>query len=435
MLAALLVAVVLVGSVASGQVGDAIATFKDPKEATRVTDPTRLLSSTSGNRWAWWNEAAGAWSAKPVAGWGAGSFGVTHLLYRDQLLTVRQPHSVPLQWLAETGIVGLLLGGGALLVLLAAGLARVRSLEWAVGGAPPERGASAALLAIAVAWVVHGLYDWDWDIPAVTLPTMLCLGLLMARPRPGPSLPVGPRGPALVGALVAFVLLCLSFALPAYAQTRVNTALRTAAREGGPTTEQLGDAAKAAALAVTLNPLSDDGLYAGAIVAERAGDLELARTLLLRAIDRQPYSVQAWIELARLDFIRQDRAGLRRESLRALRLDPINPITIDLARRAQQAAVLPYESASATGTPLETEVQAGPVPVPAPAPIPTPSPLPTPGAIPPPLLDQPAPATPPAVPVPTSPPAPAPTAAPTARPDGTLPPVRTSGDSAPTPEP
>ncbi|MEY2516158.1 MAG: hypothetical protein QOJ89_3516, partial [bacterium] len=89
------------------------------------SDPTRLVSSNSGNRWVWWTEAAGAWTDKPVGGWGAGSFPVTHLMYRRVPLDVLQPHNVPLQFLAETGIVGGVLGMGALGFLLFAALARV----------------------------------------------------------------------------------------------------------------------------------------------------------------------------------------------------------------------------------------------------------------------------------------------------------------------
>ena len=72
----------------------------------KVSDPARLISSNSGNRWVWWKEAAGAWSDKPLQGWGAGSFPVTHRMYRDTELGVLQPHNMPLQFLAETGIVG-----------------------------------------------------------------------------------------------------------------------------------------------------------------------------------------------------------------------------------------------------------------------------------------------------------------------------------------
>src|SRR5262249_56518311 len=40
----------------------------------------------SANRWDWWREAAGAFSAKPIAGSGAGSPGTRRLRYRSEPL-------------------------------------------------------------------------------------------------------------------------------------------------------------------------------------------------------------------------------------------------------------------------------------------------------------------------------------------------------------
>jgi hypothetical protein len=97
------------------------------KESSDPTfEPGRLLSATSANRWAWWREAGGAYADEPVLGWGAGSFGVSRRLYRAAAGDVRQPHSTPMQFLAETGTVGAVLGLGALALLLTAAVLRVR---------------------------------------------------------------------------------------------------------------------------------------------------------------------------------------------------------------------------------------------------------------------------------------------------------------------
>ena len=130
--AAILV-VMFLGGVASYEGGpgqwadDAWQKFAETAK-DNTSDPARLVSSNSGNRWVWWKEAAGAWSDKPVQGWGAGSFSVTHKIYRDVELPVVQPHNMPLQFLAETGIVGALLVSGALGFLLFCALARVRAM-------------------------------------------------------------------------------------------------------------------------------------------------------------------------------------------------------------------------------------------------------------------------------------------------------------------
>ncbi len=164
----------------TGTVSHAWSSFSATR-TTSITNPSRLLSADAENRWVWWTEAARAFGDRPIQGWGAGSFAVVHLRYRRDRLTVQQPHSLPLQLLSETGLVGAGLGLGSLALLLCAGVAAVRRRD------PRLAGATAALLGVGTAFCVHALYDWDWDIPAVTLPALIALGVLgagaSARPR------------------------------------------------------------------------------------------------------------------------------------------------------------------------------------------------------------------------------------------------------------
>ena len=179
-LAGLAAAAVVVGVLAlavssrglTGTVSHAWHSFTTAREAS-VSNPNRLLSADSANRWVWWREAASAFGDRPIGGWGAGSFGVVHLLYRRNGLSVQQPHSVPLQFLAETGIVGAILAIGAFALLLTVA---VKVSARAPSG--PHRLLASALLGAAVIYAIHALYDWDWDIPAVTLPALVVLGVL-----------------------------------------------------------------------------------------------------------------------------------------------------------------------------------------------------------------------------------------------------------------
>ena len=79
---------------------------------------------------------------------------------------------MPLQFLTETGLIGALLALGGLALL---GVAAIRNLRVRPPGT--ERAFAAALLAGVFAWSLHLWLDWDWDIPAVTLPV-----LVAARP-------------------------------------------------------------------------------------------------------------------------------------------------------------------------------------------------------------------------------------------------------------
>jgi O-Antigen ligase len=314
------------------------------------SDPRRLLSADSQNRWVWWKEALGGFSAKPVAGWGAGSFPVVHLLYRRDKLTVEQPHSVPLQLLVETGVIGALLALGAYGLLLTAGIRTVRQHE-----PGRERLLRAALVAGAVAYAAHALYDWDWDIPGVTLPALVFLGVLAGssvrerrdRLLPGPGL-----GARAVGVGLLAICLCtvgLSATLPSVASTKASAALVAASGGGG-----LQHAQQDASLARRLDPLSDEGPRAEATIALHRLQPARARVYLLDAVRRDPNDVQAWIGLSYAELATTDPQGALFAAKRALALDPRGALTQRLVRSLQQPEELRLTppNQSATSSPL-----------------------------------------------------------------------------------
>src|SRR5512146_2352099 len=157
--AAVLVAVVLAAFAAAvvraggpaGFVRDRWHEFSNPVSSQVSNTPGRFASTSSSNRWRWWQEAWHAFTDRPLEGTGAGTFALTDRLQRRSTLAVVEPHSLPLQDLSETGIVGLLLAAG----IVAGGvLVFLRR----------ERGAAVAALGLAAAvCVVHALVDIDWD--------------------------------------------------------------------------------------------------------------------------------------------------------------------------------------------------------------------------------------------------------------------------------
>jgi hypothetical protein len=335
----------------TGTISHEWKSFRTPKTENQF-DPARLLSTNSGNRWVWWEEAVGAWSDRPLRGGGAGSFPVLHREYRENKLDVLQPHNVPLQFLAETGLVGFLLAYGGLLLLVGAGLARVRRFE-----DPTVRGMAAALAAGSVAWLLHGVYDWDWDIPATTVPALAFLGVLAARPplaergrRPPDDL--GGRVIALVGVTGLLAVFAVSAVLPWWADTKTQDAIATIGDK--PTAATLEDAAGKAELASRLDPLSVEPLLAASIVAERAGKVTRAREYLLQAAARQPTSTRVWGELARIELLRGDSQGIEIAARRTLELDPHNQLAFQLVQGAIALRSPANGSATATGTPLVT---------------------------------------------------------------------------------
>ena len=334
-----------------------------------VSDPSRLVSSNSGNRWVWWKEAAGAWSDKPLHGWGAGSFAVTHKMYRQVELGVQQPHNMPLQFLAETGIVGTLLVSGALAFLLFCALERLRAMP---NGR--ERDLGAALFAAAAAWVVHGLVDWDWDIPGVTVPALLFLGVLAAaqwQPRAPATVlrdATGTRSLALALACVGAGLVIVSAGLPMLADQKASDA-QAVSSDAGP--GELQDAAADADLAARLDPTAVRPLLAASAIAEGRGRLLDARRFLLDAADRQPYNSTVWFRLLELALKTADRPGAKAAAQRLLELDPIGSGSRALAGRLAIFEVPAAGSPTATGTPLSPRYDASqataPVPLGGPA--------------------------------------------------------------------
>jgi hypothetical protein len=142
------------------------------KEGTRRPlsgGATRLVRLQS-NRYDYWRVAVRAFRAEPVHGVGAGGWAVWWLRYRDIDDFAQDAHSLPLQTLAELGLVGL-----ALLLAFLGGIALAARDAHRADPAP-----AAGPIAGFVVWVAHAPLDWDWQMPAVTLVAMVLGGALLA---------------------------------------------------------------------------------------------------------------------------------------------------------------------------------------------------------------------------------------------------------------
>src|ERR671918_1610143 len=93
----------------------------------------------------------------------SGGFQVEWLKERDRVDKSGDAHSLYLETLAELGVVGFaflmaFLGG------MAAAVVRLHRRS---------PGAATALAGGLAAWAVHVGLDWDWEMPAVTLPALM----------------------------------------------------------------------------------------------------------------------------------------------------------------------------------------------------------------------------------------------------------------------
>ena len=132
-------------------------------------DPARL-GSIDTNRYRYWEIAATSFAEHPVRGLGSGGFQVEWLKNEDRVDAAADAHSLYLESAAELGLVGLAF---LLLFLGGVGAALVRLYRRAPG-------AAAGLAAGLAAWAFHAGLDWDWEMPAVTLPALLLAAAAVA---------------------------------------------------------------------------------------------------------------------------------------------------------------------------------------------------------------------------------------------------------------
>jgi hypothetical protein len=250
-------------------------------------DPGRIVSGSSSNRWRWWTEAWNSFTDKPLQGTGAGTFELIDRVQRDSPLATTEPHSVPLQFLSETGIVGFLLYAAVVAAAVIGMLRRERTRAWL------------ALALGAALCFLHSWVDIDWDFVAVQGPLFLTVGALVS----GPATPIPARRWLLSGAVGVCALAALySVTSPWLAANRV-AAANDAIERNKP-----GQALTDARTAHAFNPLSVDALFVQALLEPDAKALQLYR----RARDLEPTNPETWYQLGAFElFIKRPRDAYR----------------------------------------------------------------------------------------------------------------------------
>jgi hypothetical protein len=163
--AAALVAAMLVVPVAIATGQDAPST-NDPRFGTS----TSRLASADSPRYEYWRVALRSFAHHPIKGVGAGGFAVQWLRERPVARPARDAHSLPIETLAELGLIG-----AAALALLAGGVAA--AARRTLGRDPALVAGPAAAL---TTYAFHASIDWDWEMPALTLVAVSLAGLLLA---------------------------------------------------------------------------------------------------------------------------------------------------------------------------------------------------------------------------------------------------------------
>lgn len=260
----------------------------------------------------WWITAWNGFTAEPLLGDGAGTFRLLEQTTRDPSFTTDSAHNTVLEALAGTGLVGglaILIGGGGLVVMAVQGVRHARRDD--------EVGAAIAATA-AIAFLLQGLVDVNWDLAAQGMVAFAAFGALGWSRAPAEALRVPLR--VAIAALGVVILIAGAFGVPSWLGAR-------AAERSAVLVETDPPAALEAALSAhRYDPLAVEPLLAEAEARESLGDDAAARRTLARAIAREPENYEPWLFYGILVGLSLGDTERGREALeRALRLSGGDP--------------------------------------------------------------------------------------------------------------
>jgi tetratricopeptide (TPR) repeat protein len=224
---------------------------------------------------------------EPLLGTGADNFSLAYVASRRTDEEPTYPHSIAVEVLSQTGVVGAALFIAGLIAALIAFVRKRRSLDRF------GRSIAASAMAGFVYWLFHASVDWFWELPVLGAAAFMYLGLALAT-SPDAELEghsdYRPAGWASALGLVACVAVALSFLFPWLSARAINEAL--AVWRTDPQAAQIR-----LAQARELNPLTDRADEIAGAIASRTGDVATMRRSFQRALERDPDNWYSHLEL------------------------------------------------------------------------------------------------------------------------------------------
>jgi hypothetical protein len=274
---------------------------------------TRLFSG-GGNRYDYWRVAMIEFRSAPVIGVGAGNYQPGYYLHRRTAESIQQPHSIELQTLAETGLVGALLLA-AFLVAVAIGLRRTAR---AARADPLARTVAVAAGGIFIGWLIQTSGDWMHLIPGLTGMALAAAASLVVAP--------GGRPVALVGR-GRVVLIAASAAIAVAGAVAIAPRVLSLHSQGLAQNDLANGRARAA-IADATTALDYDGSSAQALILRAAGfakldDFSATLANLRQAISAEPRDWATWALLGDLFTRSGDRQAAHAAYSHALSLNPL----------------------------------------------------------------------------------------------------------------
>jgi O-antigen ligase len=286
-------------------------------------DTTQRFTDAGGYRYDLWRVALAEFRAHPLRGVGIGNYASEYFERRATGESVRQPHSIELQALAELGVVG----GALLLIVLVAVFAGAVGV-CARASTAHEKALSLAGCGLVTAWLMDTSFDWLYNIPGLTLAAMLVAAALVSQPfraerrQVAEAEPAGGNSRRLAAAAVA----ALVFAVMAAGIGRHYGAALYLDRASHELATNGAKAQRDARRALRLNPYDVQSYYVLAAGRARVNDYAGATNALRHAIRLEPWNYTPWALLGDIATRRGDARSAGRYYQRARQLNPRDPM-------------------------------------------------------------------------------------------------------------
>lgn len=313
-----LAAGILAGLVAGapGRISHAWRDFKHPTAAALHQDSIARFGTVSGNgRYDYWKVAVNATSGHLLGGSGAGTFQLIWTPRAPYFSSVQNAHSLYVETLAETGVVGL----GLLVAFFAVVLGA--AVKLAIRSHYEARVRVAGLTAALVAFCVAAASDWIWQVPALPAAALLLAAAVLV-PGPRSAWRLGTRAPLAVrvGAIALAIGALFAIAIPLATTNSVRES------QSAVTTGDSAQALADARAAVALEPGAASPQIQLALVLELRGNTSGALAAARSATRDEPDNWSAWLVRSRLEVESGHPTAALAAYRRSRSLNPRSPL-------------------------------------------------------------------------------------------------------------